>query len=141
MACEIREKFILPSILLPEVVGKSVPVAVHVQVGSGDTSLFSYYREAMGKMKGIFPDAVFLVFCEESEKCSDFIARLGPGIVLLPPMDEFDAMAMMHSCTAFILSGSTICWWSAWLSGSRHVIYPEMQNCTNFDLPGILVKL
>jgi hypothetical protein len=89
-----------------------------------------YYRRALDAVRSRVPGETdrVMVFAEDGGE--DPVARtlletLGDGAELAPEGSAMEHLATMATARAHICAGSTFSWWSAWLSGSPAIAFPD----------------
>lgn len=134
VADELRSVFAIPPI--PISLQARPLVAVNVRRGdfvghpTHDVCDREYYLSCMRLMRGILPNASFVIVSDDPGWCS---ANLGEEkwVVVVEHESPFNDMRLLMSCEAFILSNSTFGWWPAWLSKAETVMCP-----TRYMVPG-----
>lgn len=99
-----------------------------------DICSLEYYKKAINIMREMFPEGIFVFFSDDIEwvkKNCNFNVKAyyesGKGSIA-------SKMKLMSSCSHFIMSNSTFCWWAQYLSKneSKVVISPDRW----FNMPG-----
>jgi hypothetical protein len=74
----------------------------------------SWFRDAMARIRGMNPQAQFLVFSDDTHFAEGFSSSEGDASVITA--SEAESLAMMASCEGGILSPSSFSWWGAALA-------------------------
>jgi hypothetical protein len=90
----------------------------------------AYYKNAIGKVLGQFPDARFFFFSDDPDWVNENLAQgdaAGTVITLNTGKDSWKDMSLMSRCQHHIIANSSFSWWGAWLNQSKEktVIAPE----------------
>lgn len=147
-AATLRDEFTLQTELSPQSASlldrvSHEPQSVSLHIRRGDYTLaaegnrvlpMKYYMEAMERMRGLFPKAVFFVFSDDME----FARRELHGLQDVAFVDHNTAVAahedlwLMSRCHHHILANSSFSWWGAWLNprSAKHVIAPKQWMMT-----------
>jgi hypothetical protein len=78
---------------------------------------FSYYQNAMNKIKEIKPDIKFLIITDNSDDAREYFD--GYDILSNDLMTDFGLLYMSKYC---IIPNSSFSWWAAWLSDDKEII-------------------
>ncbi len=104
-------------------------VSIHVRRGDylepGTVETFGgicdtdYYKRAIDRMLGMYPDAEFFVFTSDKEWCEKNVAGERFHTVDTGEAKEDAAdLLLMSLCKHHILANSSFSWWSAWINDS-----------------------
>jgi hypothetical protein len=118
------------------------PIGLSIHIRGGDRLTHPYIRRKFGTLEVDYylraVDAVrsplgdepgrVMVFAEDGGE--DSVARsllqtLGDRAELAPEGSAMEHLATMATARAHICAGSTFSWWSAWLSGSSTIAFPD----------------
>jgi hypothetical protein len=118
------------------------PIDLSIHIRGGDRLTHPYIRRTFGTLEVDYYlqalDAVrsrlgdgplrVMVFAEDGEEdpvARTLLQRLGDGASLAPEGSAMEHLATMATARAHICAGSTFSWWSAWLSGSSTIAFPD----------------
>ena len=97
-----------------------------------------YYKNAISKIRGQHPNAVFFIFTDDKEWCKEHFK--GPKFITVELQEgeytDVADMLLMSRCKHHIIANSSFSWWSAWLNDSpeKLVIAPSKWiNNKNMD--------
>lgn len=110
---------------------KENSISLHLRLGDyqnnpearkvhGDICTQTYYRNAIEKMRQLFPEGFHLyLFSDEPERLSEIIPTEGLKITTITNnrgTDSWQDMYLMSSCSHHIIANSSFSWWGAWLN-------------------------
>ncbi len=89
----------------------------------------AYFREAMERMAGEFPDGHFYVFSDDPSWAAEHVATFSRSTLVEyeSPRRDVEDFELMRACRHFVISNSTFSWWPAWLgrAAGKRVIAPR----------------
>ncbi|KKR32411.1 MAG: Glycosyl transferase, family 11 [Parcubacteria group bacterium GW2011_GWF2_39_8b] len=84
---------------------------------------FSYYENAIDKIKDKFPDVTFFVFSDDIEWAKkNFPRKYSIIFVSNPLIPDYEELMLMSLCKHNITANSTFSWWAAWLNANPNKI-------------------
>lgn len=89
----------------------------------------SYFREAVARMRSLFPDASFVVFSDDQKAAREIMS--GEPVSLWVEGNDtsnaYEDLWLMSCCKHHIIANSTFSWWGAWLNPSpdKAVLAPK----------------
>jgi hypothetical protein len=126
--------------LLGEKIMNEDAVCLHVRMFnktdvSGPHNLSKdYYHRAIKRLEVDYLPSHYYVFSENPEFAKRVLPSTLKKVIYVTHNDHSQAYAdlrLMSLCKAFVTANSSFSWWGAWLSGSEHVVAPDiMLNST-----------
>lgn len=109
------------------------PVSVHIRIG--DYALHtstdptngkqvtwvlrkSYYREAIARIRAVFPEAELVVFSDDLSAAQAAMdgERVSLWVQGNTPLSAFEELWLMSCCKHHVIANSTFSWWGAWMN-------------------------
>lgn len=82
----------------------------------------NYFYHACDYIKGIYPDAVWIIFSDNIEWCKENFTPQGDVYYETPNNPIWEKIRLMSSCKHFIIHNSTFSWWVQHLSKNKDKI-------------------
>ncbi|WP_455631003.1 alpha-1,2-fucosyltransferase [Megamonas sp.] len=99
-----------------------------------------FYKNAMKKMKELYPDCIFYAFSDEVDKLKEIFDFDYPIIYDKGKSKDYMSLDIMSHCKHFIISNSTFSWWAQYLSTNPNKTVIAPPKWYAIDVPNDIMQ-